>query len=314
MARNYVRFRKGIHTDWGTIEKDSVQPCGAGDLNTRDFLDFCRRSDHRSGSPVAVADLQILSPITAPCQVICQGANYRQHVIESGLNPDDKTYNMFFTKSDASITEPVGDVIRPARVKLLDYEIELGLVFGKHIDRPVQLSAESCSEYVAALFMANDISARDIQIPQLQWYKGKSYRTFLPAGPVLAVLEPEDYTLIESLDLTLTVNNQVRQKDNTANLVFKPAESISELSGFCSLAPGDVLLTGTPAGCALRAPGKLVQAVAGLLPEKRKWELFIKGQSKRREYLNAGDVIRSSIRSADGRIDLGEQILRVVQG
>lgn len=314
MAKNYIRFEKDHKIDWAKWEHGKAIPLGIGDLTTSEFLEFIKAKPVLPDSPVhQLKDLQILSPITAPCQIICQGANYRQHLIESGLDPDEKSYNLFFTKSDASLSPPIGEVIRPKQVRLLDYEIELGLVFGKTINGPLEIHSGNISEYVSALFMANDVSARDIQLPQLQWYKGKSYRSFLPAGPVLAVLEEGDFSLLGSLELTLLVNNRVRQHDTISSLVFPPAESIQELSRFCNIRPGDVLLTGTPSGCALRAPGKLLQKIAALIPEKKKWELFIKGQLKRSEYLKPGDKIQSSIRTADRRIDLGDQELLVVQ-
>lgn len=315
MAKNYIRFSKGKNIDWGRTENGKVFPLNAGDLSTKEFLDFLKKNPKKNNSTnFPLKQISILSPITAPCQIICQGANYRQHLIESGLDPDDKSYNMFFTKSDASLSAPIGEVIRPDHVKLLDYEIELGIVFGKSIDSKIEVNAENVSEYVAAFFMANDVSARDIQLPQMQWYKGKSYRTFLPAGPVLAVLEQGDFDLLATLELTLLVNDQIRQHDTASNLVFKPAETITELSQFCNVSPGDILLTGTPSGCALRAPSKLVQKIGGILSERTKWKLFIKGQSKRIEYLKPGDIVKSSIRTADRRIDLGDQILEVVQG
>jgi 2-keto-4-pentenoate hydratase/2-oxohepta-3-ene-1,7-dioic acid hydratase in catechol pathway len=82
---------------------------------------------------LSLDSVEILPPATTPCRVFCQGANYRQHMIESGMNPDAKTFNMFFTKSDASITSASAIVHRPAHVKLLDYEIELALVFRRSI-------------------------------------------------------------------------------------------------------------------------------------------------------------------------------------
>ncbi|TGJ99535.1 fumarylacetoacetate hydrolase family protein [Leptospira semungkisensis] len=314
MAKNYIRFQKKDKIDWGFYKDGSVTPLEFGNLSTAEFLESIQRNSKiKSETKVPFEQVSILSPITSPCQIICQGANYKQHLIESGLDPDEKTYDMFFTKSDASLTSPIGNVIRPKHVRLLDYEIELGLVFGKRIDSNSKITLANASEFVAAFFMANDVSARDIQLPQLQWYKGKSYRTFLPAGPMLAVLEPGDFELLENLELTLLVNDEIRQHDTASNLVYKPAEAILELSQFCNINPGDVLITGTPSGCALRAPGKLIQKIAALLSEKKKWELFVKGQSKRKEYLQPNDKIRSSIRTADRRIDLGDQILTVVQ-
>ena len=87
----------------------------------------------------------------------------------------------------------------------------------------------------------------------MQFFKGKSYRGFCPIGPWLTVPEPDEFACLDDLELHLTVNDAVRQRDSTKNLVFKPAETISELSTFANVAPGDVLLTGTPSGCALRA-------------------------------------------------------------
>jgi 2-keto-4-pentenoate hydratase/2-oxohepta-3-ene-1,7-dioic acid hydratase in catechol pathway len=122
------------------------------------------------------------------------------------------------------------------------------------------------------------------------------------------VLEPGELGYLDQLTLTLTVNDGVRQRDSTANLVYKPAETITELSTFCDVAPGDVLLTGTPAGCALRVPPPLVRRLMQLvLPEPRLWATFTRVQARRRQYLAPGDVVRARIASEDRAIDLGEQ-------
>jgi 2-keto-4-pentenoate hydratase/2-oxohepta-3-ene-1,7-dioic acid hydratase in catechol pathway len=99
----------------------------------------------------------------------------------------------------------------------------------------------------------------------------------------------------------------VRQRDSTRNLVFKPAETISELSTFANVAAGDVLLTGTPSGCALRVPPPPVRRIAQLLPERKFWGLFLRSQRRRPQYLQPGDRISARIKSADGSLDLGEQ-------
>jgi 2-keto-4-pentenoate hydratase/2-oxohepta-3-ene-1,7-dioic acid hydratase in catechol pathway len=279
------------------------------DLIARGEADW--RGAARTESALPLASLRILSPVTAPCRVFCQGANYRRHMIESGIDPDAKAFNMFFTKTDASISPPIGVVQRPKHVALLDYEIELALVFRCAVDAPVSVTPATLKDYVFAIAIANDLSARDVQQPQTQFFKGKSYRGFCPIGPWLTVLEPEEFAVIDQLDLRLAVNGAVRQSDSTANLVFKPAETISELSTFANIAPGDVLLTGTPSGCALRVPPPPVRRLAQLLPERQLWKLFLRSQARRREYLQPGDRINATIRSADGRFDLGEQITRV---
>jgi 2-keto-4-pentenoate hydratase/2-oxohepta-3-ene-1,7-dioic acid hydratase in catechol pathway len=313
MPLHVIRYDDAGAARWGLLLDGGVALLSIDAATTAELLaagpSALRAATLRERHPLDA--LRLLSPVTAPCRIVCQGANYRGHMIDAGLDPDAKDYNMFFTKSDASLAPPVGELRAPAHVKLLDYELELGLVIGTALDRSVTLDADGLARHVAALVMVNDVTARDVQLPQLQWFKGKSYRGFCPTGPVLCVLEPGDHALIDALDLTLTVNGEVRQQDSTANLVFKPAETLSELSTCCDLSPGDLLLTGTPAGCGLKAPSALLQKIAGLLPEKMKWRAFVRTQSRRRQYLRSGDVMRSTIASADGRIDLGAQALTV---
>jgi 2-keto-4-pentenoate hydratase/2-oxohepta-3-ene-1,7-dioic acid hydratase in catechol pathway len=312
MAINLMRFAVAAGPRWGIVRDTGITPL-AGDYLTTAALIEHGESDWRNAqaAPIAPEALELLSPITTPCRIFCQGANYREHMIESGLDPDAKTFNMFFTKSDASIAPAVGMVRQPPHVLLLDYEIELALVFRRPVQSPVTVTRETLKDYVFAVTIANDISARDVQIPQTQFYKGKSYRGFCPIGPWLTVLESQDFALIEHLDLRLSVNGEIRQHDSTANLVFKPAETISELSTFADIAPGDVLLTGTPSGCALRVPPPMVRRILQLLPERKFWELFVSSQRRRPEYLKSGDAMTATIRSADGWLDLGEQRITV---
>ena len=315
MAIHLVRFADGTRARWGVQTAGGIAPL-EGEYPTTAALIAGGEADWRAAAARAPAlrpgELQLLSPVTAPARVLCQGANYRQHMLESGLDPDAKHFNMFFEKSDASIAPPMGAIVRPAHVRLLDYEVELALVLKGAVSGPVTVTEASLPEHVFGLTIANDVSARDVQLPQTQFFKGKSYRGFCPLGPVLAVLERHEYALLHRLQLTLRVNDQVRQRDSTANLVYKPAETLSELSTFSDLSPGDVLLTGTPAGCALRAPPPLLRRLMqALLPEPTLWATFTRMQARRREYLQPGDEVRSSIRSEDGALDLGEQRHRV---
>ena len=311
MATNLVRFELGSAPRWGVISSAGIVPL-SGDYATTAALIEHGETDWRATSgqsaSISIDSVKILSPVTTPCRVYCQGANYRQHMLESGMNPDEKLFNMFFTKSDASITSAHASVERPAHVKLLDYEIELALVFRRPISSPVTVTSETIKDYVFAIAVANDLSARDVQLPQMQFFKGKSYRDFCPIGPWLTVLEPEDFSCLDELDLQLSVNGIVRQSDSTKNLVFKPAETISELSTFANVMTGDVLLTGTPSGCALRIPPAPIRRLLQLLPERQFWKLFLKSQSRRPQYLKPGDRVTAGIHSGDGRLDLGEQV------
>jgi len=315
MATNLVRFDLGSGGRWGVVSGSGVSPL-AGDYPTTAALIERGQADwlaaRATPASLPLDQIKVLSPVTTPCRIYCQGANYRQHMIESGMNPDAKLFNMFFTKSDASVASARDRVTRPKHVALLDYEIELALVFRRPIASPITVERRSLKEYVFGIAIANDLSARDVQLPQTQFFKGKSYRGFCPLGPWLTVLEDDEFDGLDDLELVLAVNGTVRQRDSTRNLVFKPAETISELSTFANIAPGDVLLTGTPSGCALRAPPPAIRRIVQLLPERQFWKLFLSSQSRRPQYLRPGDRISARISSADGRLDLGEQQTEVI--
>jgi 2-keto-4-pentenoate hydratase/2-oxohepta-3-ene-1,7-dioic acid hydratase in catechol pathway len=311
MATNLVHFEVDKTPLWGVASSSGIAPLKHYYPTTSALIEH-GESDWRaaaSGQTVLIPmnSVKLLSPVTTPCRVYCQGANYRQHMIESGMDPDAKLFNMFFTKSDASISSAHGAVERPKHVMLLDYEIELALIFRRPISSAVTISQDTLKDYVFAVAIANDLSARDVQLPQMQFFKGKSYRGFCPIGPWLTILEPAEFGYLDQLELQLTVNGSPRQRDTTKNLVFKPAETISELSTFANVMPGDVLLTGTPSGCALRVPPAPIRRLLQLLPERQFWNLFLKAQRRRPQYLQPGDTINARIYSADGQVDLGEQ-------
>ena len=256
-----------------------------------------------------LAGLRLLNPVP-DARIFCQGANYRAHMTESGMDPD-RAFNMLFTKSTASLTGPDDDIVRPSHVRLLDYEVELGIVLGKAITGPVTVTEEDLADHVGAFVLANDVSARDVQLPQGQWFKGKSYPTFCPVGPYLSIPDPDEVARWRELRLTLSVNGTVRQDGLAGDMVFGPAATLTELSGLERLEVGDLLLTGTPGGVALQPPPALVQRLLGLLPDRRRWELFVGSQSRSSAYLSPGDRIEASIRTADGALDLGTQHNRV---
>jgi 2-keto-4-pentenoate hydratase/2-oxohepta-3-ene-1,7-dioic acid hydratase in catechol pathway len=233
-------------------------------------------------------------------------------MIESGMDPDAKKFNMLFTKATSCIVAADSPVVKPAHVRFLDYEIELGLVLKKNVTSRCLITEADLHEYIAGAVIVNDYSARDIQIPQMQFYKGKSYRTFGPIGPYLCLFEKSDMAKLGELELTLTVNGSVRQKDSTTNLVYGPAETLTEISGVHDLYIGDLLSTGTPAGCALSVPSPMKQRLAAALSEEAKWKMFMEIQAARPEYLRAGDMVESRISSRDGSIDLGVQRNHVV--
>ena len=259
---------------------------------------------------VPARSLDLLSPVTAPARVVAQAVNYRSHAAESGFDPD-KVPPVFFRKSSHSLTGPVGDIVRPPGVGFLDYEVELGLVIGAELRVGTTVTPETLHHYVAGLVVTNDVSARQIQLTKTQFYEAKSYPTFTPAGPWLALASAADLARLGSLRLTLSVNGEIRQNTLAADMIVTPARALTALSRFQPLAPGDLLLTGTPGGTALQAPPKAVEKLAGLLPTAVKWQLFFRRQAGNRRYLRDGDLVAASIASTDGEFDLGTQLCSV---
>ncbi|MGZ4612873.1 MAG: fumarylacetoacetate hydrolase family protein [Kineosporiaceae bacterium] len=309
MSVNLVRYETGDGARWGALRAGTVLPLPAEYVSTADVLGdgtkVARELLASDGAGLPLDRLRLLHPVP-DARIVCQGANYRSHMLESGMDPD-RAFNMLFTKSTASLTGPDDDILRPTHVRLLDYEVELGIVLGRPIPGPVTVTDENLPDYVGAFVLADDVSARDVQLPQGQWYKGKSYPTFCPVGPYLCVPEPDEVSRWRELRLTLTVNGTLRQDGLAGDMVFGPAATLTELSGLERLDVGDLVLTGTPGGVALQPPPAPVQRLIGLLSDQRRWDLFVRSQSRSKAYLSPGDRIEASIRTADGALDLGTQ-------
>jgi len=264
----------------------------------------------RDAIPADSVDL--LSPVTAPARVVAQAVNYRSHATDSGFNPD-AVPPAFFRKASHSISGPTGEIIRPDGVGFLDYEVELGLVIGADMPVGTTVTEDNLARYVAALVIADDVSARQVQLVKTQFYESKSYPTFTPVGPWLTLVDASDLARLGSLRLTLSVNGEVRQDSTAADMIVRPAQALTLLSRFQPMAPGDLLLTGTPGGTALRAPAKIAGLAAGLLPPATRWKLFFRRQAANPRYLHDGDVITATIASPDGRLDLGTQHNTVIR-
>jgi len=314
MSLNVLRFRHDGRAQWGVVREGAITVIPGQFATTRAFLEAnsMEALSTLNAPSLHERDVEALSPVTQNQQFLCQGANYRQHMIESGLDPDAKRYNMIFTKAGTCIAPADADVVRPQRVRFLDYEIELGLVLKRDMTSGQQVTDGNLHEFVAGAVIVNDYSARDIQIPEMQFYKGKSFRSFGPIGPYLCLLASADFASLPSLRLTLTVNGVTRQNDSVANMVFGPAETLTELSSVHDLGVGDLLSTGTPAGCALSVPSPARQRIFALLPEALKWKIFARIQARRSQYLRPGDIVESRIATTDGSIDLGVQRNRIV--
>jgi len=260
-----------------------------------------------SAETVPVDSLALLSPVTRPCRVVAQMTNFASHVKDAGMDPASIPLT-FFRKSSASISGPFDDIVKPGHVKLLDYEVEIGLVIGQDIPVGSTISESQLSDYIAGLVVTNDVSARDIQLPQTQFYEGKSYPTFTPVGPALVLLDADELKRFTDLRLQLRVNGEIRQDMVVGgDMIYPPVQALQSLARFQDLAAGDLVMTGTPVGTALSAPPKPIEIIGSLLPPAVKWKAFFKRQAKNTKYLKHGDLVELSVATDDGAIDLGVQ-------
>lgn len=256
---------------------------------------------------VPVDSLDLLSPVTVPCRVVAQMTNFASHVKDAGMDP--KTIPLtFFRKSSGSISGPFDDIVKPAHVQFLDYEVEIGAVIARELPVGTEVSEENLADYIAAWVVTNDVSARDVQLTKTQFYEAKSYPSFTPVGPSLVLIDSAELQRFNELRLQLKVNGQLRQNMLVgADMIFSPLQALQALTRFQRLDAGDLLLTGTPVGTALSAPPKPIEKIGALLPPALKWRLFFASQGKNPKYLRDGDVVETSVASDDGSICLGTQ-------
>ncbi|MBV8928870.1 MAG: fumarylacetoacetate hydrolase family protein [Mycobacteriaceae bacterium] len=261
----------------------------------------------RDTDTVAVDTLRLVSPVTRPCRVVAQMTNYASHVKDAGMDPSTIPLT-FFRKASASISGPYDDIVKPSHVRLLDYEVEIGLVIGREMPVGTDISESNLIDYIAGLVVTNDVSARDVQLPQTQFYEAKSYPTFTPVGPELVLVDADDLKRFGDLRLRLDVGGRRRQDTLVdGDMIYPPLQALQALSRFQDLAAGDLVLTGTPVGTALSAPPKPIEIIGSLLPPAVKWKAFFSRQAKNPKYLQHGDVVEASVATDDGAIDLGTQ-------
>lgn len=292
-----------VQTTTGAVRIDTSATTTGELLADRAAIDAAARG----GEAVPVDSLELVSPVTAPCRVVAQMTNFASHVKDAGMDP--KTIPLtFFRKTSGSISGPFDDIVKPQHVKFLDYEVEIGLVIGRELPVGTEVTEANLADYVAGLVVTNDVSARDIQLPQTQFYEAKSYPTFTPVGPALVLLTAAELKRFGDLRLELRVSGEVRQNMLVdGDMIYKPLQALQSLARFQHLNPGDLVLTGTPAGTALSAPPKPVEIIGSLLPPAVKWKAFFSRQAGNPKYLQHGDVVELSVATDDGAIDLGTQ-------
>ncbi|MBT8469794.1 MAG: fumarylacetoacetate hydrolase family protein, partial [Deltaproteobacteria bacterium] len=243
MATNVIQYRHAGENRWGVVGGATVRPITGEFATTRDFMlrgaERVRSGDGVNDGGPLLSEVEVLCPITEDRRFLCQAINYRTHMIESGIDPEASPFNIFFRKASSCLAPANTDIVKPSHVEFLDYEVEIGLVFSRDVSGPTEVGADNLHEYVGALVLVNDISARDVQLPEMQFYKGKSYRTFGPAGPYLTLVTREDLARFDALRLELSVNGETRQNSLASDMVHKPPATLTELSSFQNWEAGD---------------------------------------------------------------------------
>ncbi len=222
-------------------------------------------SAERADVVLDAAELQWRPIVPRPERVICLGLNYHAHVEETGR--DLPTYPVFFTKWASTLSAAGAPVALPPESKKVDYEGELAVIIGRGGRR---ISRENALDHVAGYSVANDITMRDFQHRTHQWLQGKAWDASTPVGPYLVT--PDEVADVGAIDLRLELNGEEMQHSDTSLLIFDIPEIIARASEFTALAPGDILLTGTPGGVGARreppvflAPGDVVRVeIAGV--------------------------------------------------
>jgi acylpyruvate hydrolase len=230
-----------IRTDTGTaavrVDEDAAVELGAADLG-----EFLARPDWRSAAEVAtgtshpLADLDYATLVARPEKVFCVGLNYRTHILEMGR--DLPEYPTLFAKFARALVGAHDPIELPVGSDQVDWEAELGVVIGADVRHA---TAEQARDAIAGYTVVNDVTARDFQYRSVQWLQGKTFERSTPVGPWLV-------TDADPGEISCEVDGDTVQKADTADLVFSPVDLVAYISTLITLAPGDIIATGTPGG------------------------------------------------------------------
>jgi 2-keto-4-pentenoate hydratase/2-oxohepta-3-ene-1,7-dioic acid hydratase in catechol pathway len=223
---------------YGWLLEDKVGP-----VDGTPFGEFRRQE-----ATLPLEDVQLLAP-TLPSKILCIGRNYVAHAKEHGA--DVPEVPMLFLKPPSSVIGPGQTIVLPPQSRQVEHEAELAVVIGQ---RGRWIPAEQALQHVLGYTIANDVTARDLQRRDGQWSRAKGFDTFCPIGPWIETeFDPADALI------TCHVNQDMRQMASTREMVFQIRQLIAFASSVMTLEPGDLLLTGTPAGVGPLLPGDMVE-------------------------------------------------------
>lgn len=237
-----ARFAKGDELAFGVVDGAAGEEY-VTEINGHPF----QPSFDLSGARVALADVRLVAPVL-PTKIVAVGRNYAEHAAELGNEVPEEP--LVFLKPSTSVVGPGEPVVYPAASSEVHYEAELAVVIGR-VCR--QVPTERVPDVVFGYTCANDVTARDLQRRELQWARAKGFDSFCPLGPwIVTGLDASD------LAITCTVDDELRQSSRTSLMIHDVASLVSYVTEAMTLLPGDVILTGTPAGVGPLSPGQRV--------------------------------------------------------
>ena len=255
----YCRFLLDGQTHYGTLENRSGALWIAG-LAEAPEEDLAFRLAHGRAralglgfEPMPLSAARLLPPVV-PSKIVCVGKNYRAHVREMG-GGDVPIEPLIFFKPPSALLAPGGQVKLPPISTHVDYEGELALVIGR---RASKIKGEEWRSYVRGCTLANDVSARDLQKNDGQWTRAKGCDTFCPVGPLVS----DEIDLEAGVTIETRLNGEVRQKASTLDFIFAVPALLEFITAAMTLEPGDLILTGTPAGVGRLGEGDRVEVSA----------------------------------------------------
>ena len=199
-------------------------------------------------------DVRLGCPLQRPSKIICLGKNYAEHAREGGFEKPDRP--LLFCKSPNALNGPYDPILLPRSCGQVDWEVELAVVVGKPGKR---IPKSDALNYIACVTIMNDVSGREAQFSDSQWFRGKSFDTFAPMGPALVTLDEVGH--LDDLRLTALVDGEVMQDGTSKDMIFDIPTLLEYISEDISLVPGDVISTGTPSGVGIfREPPVVLQA------------------------------------------------------
>lgn len=234
-----VRFQtKKEPPQFGWVNNDLV-----GRIDGSPFAEF-----HRSEAVIPLNSVQLLAPVL-PGKIVCVGRNYAEHVKET--NAEIPTTPLVFLKPPSAVIGPLATIYLPPQSLQVDHEAELAVVIGKPA-RWVQ--PDEAFSYIYGYTAGNDVTARDLQRKDSQWTRSKGFDTFCPLGPWVDT----DFNPADAM-ITCHINGELRQMSSTRDMIFHIDQLVAFISSIMTLEPGDVIMTGTPAGISPLHPGDVVE-------------------------------------------------------